>query len=187
MAQPKVPVTELLGEHAKGKEDALANLWPAVQAELKRLAAHYLKGERPGHTLQPTALVNEAFLRFASLKEMQFTSRSHFFAMAATFMRRILINHARDRTRQKRGGDLVRCTFDVELVAGNRESEELLALNEALEKLEASEPRVAKVIELKCFGGLELTEIAEATGVSLATVKRDWTYGKAWLFNELKA
>lgn len=187
MTKPKISTTAILKDVAEGDASALERLWPLVHEELRKLAGHYLKNERSGHTLQPTALVHEAFLRFVELKEIQFESRAHFFAMAATLMRRVLINYARGKKRQKRGGDAIVVTLNEELMGKTGGLEDLLMLDKAMTLLAVEEERVARVVELRVFGGLEIKEISVTLGISPATVKRDWEYGKAWLYRELRA
>lgn len=187
MTKSKTSTTAVLKDIAEGDPSALDRLWPLVHDELRRLAGHYLKNERPGHTLQPTDLVHEAFMRFVELKEIQFESRAHFFAMAATIMRRVLINHARGKRRQKRGGSAIVVTLNEELMGKNRGLEDLLVLDEAMSLLATEDERAARVVELRVFGGLEIKEIALTLDISPATVKRDWEFGKAWLYRELQA
>ena len=155
-----------------------------LYAELRRLAHHYMQGERAGHMLQTTALVNEAYLRLAELDRMQWRDRGHFFAIAATLMRRVLVDHARDRGRDKRGGCIVFTTLDGNQTAA-QPNVDVLALDEALNRLAAIDPQHAHVVELRFFGGLTIEETADAIGISPATVKRDWTWAKAWLYREL--
>jgi RNA polymerase sigma-70 factor, ECF subfamily len=155
-----------------------------LYGELRRLAHHYMQGERAGHTLQTTALVNEAYLRLASLERMQWRDRSHFFATAAILMRRILVDHARERGRDKRGGQVVFTTLDAERIGGPQHID-VLALDEALERLAAIDPLPARVVELRFFGDLTIEETAVALGISPATVKREWTWAKAWLYQRL--
>jgi len=156
-----------------------------VNAELHRLARRYMKRERPGHTLQATALVNEAYLRLVEVKRVQWQSRAHFFAMAARMMRRILVDHARARDNSKRGGDVSRVSLDEAVVVSSEPEHDLLGLDEALRRLEAVHPRKGQVVELRFFGGLSLEETAEALHVSIDTVKRDWRFAKLWLLREL--
>jgi RNA polymerase sigma factor (TIGR02999 family) len=178
-------ITQLLKQHSSGDPEALEKLLPEVYTELRRLARGYLSREKAGHTLAPTALVHEAFMRFLELKAIDFQSRAHFFAVCATFMRRILINHARDRSRKKRGGGELRVTFDENIHWSDADPQQLLDLNDAMERLAVENARAAKTAEMRCFGGLTVEEIATVTGISKATVKRDWLFAKAWLFREL--
>ena len=162
-------------------------LLPLVDTELRRLAHRYMKRERPGHTLQATALVNEAYLRLVEVKRVQWQSRAHFFAMAARMMRRILVDHARARNNSKRGGDVPRVSLDEALVVSSEPEQDLLGLDDALRRLEAVHPRKGQVVELRFFGGLSVEETAEALKVSTDTVKRDWRFAKLWLLRELGA
>lgn len=161
-------------------------LLPLVYAELRRLAAGYLRREKPGQTLQPTALVHEAYLRLMKDRPDRWQNRAHFCAIAAHSMRQILIERARARGAAKRGGARPRVTLDEALVAGNDRSIDLLALDEALERLAALDPEQARLVELRFFGGLTVEETADAMNISPATVKRHWTVAKAWLSRELE-
>ena len=161
-------------------------LLPLVYAELRRLAAGYLRREKPGQTLQPTALVHEAYLRLMKDRPDRWQNRAHFCAIAAHSMRQILIERARARGAAKRGGARPRVTLDEALVAGNDRSIDLLELDEALERLAALDPEQARLVELRFFGGLTVEETAEAMNISPATVKRHWTVAKAWLSRELE-
>ncbi len=165
----------------------MAQLLPLVYDELRRLAGHYMKGERAGHTLAPTVLVHEAFVKLADRTRAGFNGRTHFFAAGAQAMRRILVDHARARGREKRGGDWRRVTLlgDEAADRGGRDVEQLLALDEALEKLAALDERQAQVVELRYFGGLKVDEVATALGVSKRTVEGYWTHARAWLRREL--
>jgi RNA polymerase sigma factor (TIGR02999 family) len=165
---------------------ARERLVPIVYDELRRLAHHYMRGERADHTLQATALVNEVYLRLAGIDSMQWRDRAHFFAMAATLMRRVLVDYARLRTREKRGGGVSVTSLDENVIAP-QSAVDVLALDEALERLAAVDPQQGRVVELRFFAGLSVEETAEALGISPATVKRDWATAKLWLFNELKA
>ena len=162
------------------------SLLPLVYQELRRLAAGYLRRERPGYTLQPTALVNEAYLRLLKDDPQRWQNRAHFCAIAAHSMRQILIERARARDAQKRGGPRARVTLDDALVAGGERSIDLVALDEALERLAAIHPGQARLVELRFFGGLTVEETAEAMNMSPATVKRHWTVARAWLARELQ-
>ena len=161
------------------------SLLPLVYQELRRLAASYLRHEKPGQTLQPTALVNEAYLRLLKDRPDRWQNRAHFCAIAAHSMRQILIERARARHAQKRGGVRARVTLDDALVAGGERSIDLIALDEALERLAQLDPEQARLIELRFFGGLTIEETAEAMNISPATVKRHWTVARAWLAREL--
>jgi RNA polymerase sigma factor (TIGR02999 family) len=160
---------------------------PIVHDELRRLARRQMAGERPGHTLQPTALVNEAYLRLANLKQMQWQDRVHFFAMAARVMRRILVDVARSRGYQKRGGGAQRVSLAGVLEMAEAQPTDVVELDEALEALAQLDARKSQVVELRFFGGLSVEETAEALNVSRETVKRDWTFAKMWLQRHLRA
>jgi RNA polymerase sigma factor (TIGR02999 family) len=181
-------VTQLLKRWGKGDAMAFDALMPQVKQELHRLAAHYMAAERPGHMLQATALINEAYLRLVDWKDVQWSDRAHFFGLAAGMMRRVLTDYARNRGRLKRGGgEAVMLSFAEALNKPAREtkSADVLALNEALEKLEQIDSRKSKIVEMRFFGGLSLEEIAEALNVSVATVRRDWSLARAWFLREL--
>jgi RNA polymerase sigma factor (TIGR02999 family) len=175
-------VTRLLGEWRSGNAAALDSLTPLVYRELHRLAAGYLRRERPGHTLQPTALINEAYLRLAGQGEkVDWASRSHFVAVAAQHMRQILVDHARRKLADKRGAGAAAVSLDDAGLFTPERSADLLALDEAIGKLAESDARKARAVELRYFGGLELQEIADVTGVSLRTVQNDLRMAQAWL------
>ena len=179
-------ITQMLIDWSNGNREALDRLIPVVYAELRRQAARHLRRERPGHTLQTTALINEAYLRLVDQKNVRWQNRAHFFAVAARMMRRILVDHARSHRRAKRGGSAARLPLEEALaVAAEKSSVDLLALDEALERLAAVDARQGQVVELRYFGGLSIEETAEALGVSPATVKNDWNVSKAWLRREL--
>jgi RNA polymerase sigma factor (TIGR02999 family) len=180
-------ITLLLKSWQAGDRVAFDRLMPVVHGELRRLARVHMKGERPGRTLQPTALVNEVYMRLADLQAMKWQSRAHFFAMASRLMRRVLVEAARARDAGKRGGSLVRVSFD-EARAGDRrrgEAPDVLALDEALEALEAADQRKARVVELRFFGGLTVEETAAVLDVSAETIARDWRFAKLWLRREI--
>jgi len=186
MADAPGEVTLLLAEMRSGRKDALTRLVPLVYNELRRLAGRYMRDERTGHTLQPTALVHEAFLRLAGQDRANWQNRAQFMGIAGQLMRRILVDHARKRYAAKRGGTLV--TLDEGI--GNQRStaaqpEEILAVDEALARLDRLDPRQARVVELRYFGGLSAEETAEAMGMSQRTVEREWTTAKAWLRAQL--
>lgn len=168
-----------------GDKSAFDRLIPLVHTELHRLARRYMAGERAGHTLQTSALVNEAYLRLIDIRQVHWQNRAHFFAMAARTMRRILVDSARARGNQRRGGDVVKVALDDALVVGTDRRDDLVALDEALERLGAVYPRQAQVVELRYFGGLTLEETAAALDISTDTVKRDWRFAKLWLLREL--
>jgi RNA polymerase sigma factor (TIGR02999 family) len=179
-------ITQLLVAWKRGDAAALERLAPLVHAELHRLAHRYMAAERPGHLLQTTALVNEAYLRLIDWQNVEWQNRAHFFALAAQLMRRVLVDYARTRDREKRGGDALRVSLsDAAHVAVER-SADLVALDDALTALEQLEPRQSRVVELRFFAGLSNAETAEALQVSVGTVRRDWSLAEAWLFRELK-
>lgn len=180
-------ITELLLELRAGKREVEEKLIPLVYGELRGLAAHYLRGERGDHTLQPTALVHEAYLRLTKMQQLDWQSRSHFFATAATVMRRILVDHARANLAQKREAFVRAISIEEAFVFSPDRSAELLALDEALDRLAKQDARRSKIVELRFFGGLSEEEIGALLGVSARTVKRDWRFAKAWLFNEVKS
>jgi len=169
----------------RGDKSAFDRLIPLVHAELHRLARHYMAGERADHTLQTSALVNEAYLRLIDITQVHWQNRAHFLAMAARTMRRILVDSARARGNQRRGGDVVKVSLDDALVVGSERHEDLVALDGALDRLRDVYPRQAEVVELRFFGGLTLEETAAALDVSIDTVKRDWRFAKLWLLREL--
>lgn len=178
-------VTRLLEDWSRGDRQALDALMPLVHDELHRLARGYLARERPGHTLQATALVNEAYLRLVGERNMQWQSRAHFIGVAARLMRFILVDHCRRKHYQKRGGDSARVPFDEDLPVAAGRGEELIALDHALTKLAAQDERKGRIAELRYFGGLTVEETAEVLSVSVATVMRDWRLTRAWLQREL--
>jgi RNA polymerase sigma factor (TIGR02999 family) len=185
MSQTSTNVTQLLREWNSGSSEALEKLIPIIYEELRARAAGYLRRERPGHTLQTTALVHEAYLRLADAQDLPWQNRTHFFAIAATVMRRILVEHARKKTASKRGGSGVRLTLDEGLAVTDRADVDVIAVDEALDRLAAVDAQQARVVELRFFSGLSVEETAEALGVSSRTVKRDWAVAKAWLHREL--
>lgn len=178
-------ITQLLQAWSDGDREALDELIPLVQAELHRLARRYMSQERPGHTLQTTALVNEAYLRLIDWEAVKWQNRAHFFGVAAQLMRRILVDFARSRNRSKRGGDAHHISLDDVAVVSAEPDADFIALDFALEKLAALDRRQSQVVELRFFGGLSIEEIAEVLRVSPATVKRDLTLAKVWLLREL--
>lgn len=179
-------VTVLLAELTKGNERAASRLVPLVYNELRRLAGGYMRRERSDHTLQPTALVHEAYLRLVEQRNVNWQSRTHFFAIAAQLMRRFLIDHARGHLREKRGAGERPVPLDENLVFVPEQSMELIKLDQALQRLAGIDPRQAKIVELRFFGGLTVEETADALEISPKTVKRDWSVAKAWLHGELK-
>lgn len=177
-------VSILLRAWSDGDQNALDQLTPIVYDELRRLARHYLHQERPGHSLQATALVNEAYLRLVDYKRMRWGNRTHFFAVSAQLMRRILVDHAR-RHNLKRGGEVQHVELeDIAVVCGER-AENLVALDDALQSLARMDARKARVVELRFFGGLSVEETAEVLRISPATVMRDWSSARAWLYREM--
>ncbi len=185
-AETSGDVTGMLLAWNRGEPGALDRLLPAVQEELHRVARGYMRHERPDHTLQATALVNEAYLKLVDQTRVTWKNRAHFIGVAAQLMRRILVDHARRRAAKKRGGPDSRLTLAKDIAAPEENSVDLIALDVALEKLAALEPRQARVVEMRFFGGLTREEVAEALGVSAVTIKRDWIAAKAFLFCELK-
>ena len=178
-------ITQLLAEWSEGNQAALDKLYPLVYNELRRLAHGYLKRERKGHTLQTTALINEAYLRLVDQKQVHWANRSHFFAISAQIMRRILIDHARRYDYAKRGGGAQRISLDEAAVVAKERARELLMLDEALNGLAKIDPRRGRVVELRYFGGLNNEEIAGVLKISENTVTRDWNMARAWLYQEL--
>ena len=178
-------VTGLLRAWSDGDQLALEKLMPLVYAELHRLAKRYMGHEHPGHSLQTSALVNEAYLRLVDAHGVRWENRTHFFAVSAQIMRRILVDFARARRNLKRGGGARQVTLDEGLVVSPESGADLLALDEALEKLAALNPRQSKVVELRYFGGLNEEEVAAALNVSSRTVRHDWSLARAWLYREL--
>jgi RNA polymerase sigma factor (TIGR02999 family) len=164
----------------------MEELLPLVYAELRRLAAGYLRRERVGHTLQPTALVHEAYLRMVDQTQVRWQNRAHFFGVAAQMMRRILVDHARSQHAEKRGGDVQKLSLDENIDVSGTRAAELVALDEALERLAEIDPQKSRVVELRFFGGLSVEETAEVLGVSAPTVKRHWRLAKAWLFGQVQ-
>jgi RNA polymerase sigma factor (TIGR02999 family) len=186
-APPPADVTRLLAQFRAGQPEAFEELLPLIYRELRRQAANYLRRERPGHTLQPTALVHEAYLRLIDQRDVQWQNRAHFFGIASQAMRRILIDHARAKGRNKRGGPLARVPLEEDHAVQGTFDVDILALDQALERLTKLDERQARIVELRYFGGLGVEETAEVLSISPATVKREWTMAKAWLFNQLKA
>lgn len=183
---PARDVTRLLDAWSRGDRSALEQLTRLVYGELRQIAHRFMSGQRAGHTLQTTALVNEAYLRLAGQDEPRFANRSHFLAVAARAMRQILVDHARAALRDKRGAGVKPLELDEAAVLSAEPTREILELNEALEKLAALDARKASVVEMTYFGGLKQEEIAEALDVSVVTVRRDWTFSRAWLYAELR-
>jgi RNA polymerase sigma factor (TIGR02999 family) len=184
-ARPPVDATQVLAEHQGGDPHAASRLLPLVYAELRALAGAYMRRERPDHTLQPTALVHEAYLRLIDITRVDWRGKSHFVAMAATQMRRVLVEHARARGAQKRGAAPQRVTLSENVAVTPEPSLDPLAFDEALERLAQLSPRQSRLAELRCFAGLDVKETAYVLGVSEATVKREWRVARAWLRHEL--
>jgi RNA polymerase sigma-70 factor, ECF subfamily len=174
-------VSQLLADWSNGDQAALDKLLPLVNTELRQLARCYMRRENPGHTLQTSALVNEAYLRLIDQKTVRWQNRAHFFGIAAQLMRRILIDHARSHHYAKRGGGALRVSLDEAAAVTEARAAELLAVDEALEKLTAMDARKGRIVELRFFGGLSLEETAEVLGISSPTVQREWRAAKAWL------
>src|SRR6266550_2506250 len=182
---PEQAMTGLLVRWSHGDDGALAELTPLVYEELRRLAHHHMGGQRPDHTLQTTALVNEAYLRLADQTNPRWQNRAHFFAVAARAMRQILVSYARTQQAQKRGGGALKVDLDEAALVSPGKSKEIVDLHEALEQLSELDSRKAQVVELKYFGGLNYDEIAEVLKISRITARRDWEFAKLWLYTEL--
>ena len=187
-SEPNLAITRLLADWRSGDADALEELTPLVFAELRRLAQHYISGEAAGHVLQPTALVNEAFLRLLEWQPDQWKDRAHFFGVSANLMRRVLVQYARESDTQKRGGKAIRVSVagvDEAGARGEGLDEDIGALDESLSQLEKLAPRQARVVELRFFSGLTLEEVAEVMNISESTVRREWRFARAWLRDRL--
>lgn len=179
-------ITQMLIELTDGNTEVVNRILPHIYDELRRLASSYLRRERSDHTLQPTALVHEAYLKLIDQKRVQWQNRAHFFGIAAQVMRRILMDHARKHGAEKRGGDAEKLPIEEEiLIVSNGRSAELLALDDALEELAKMDPQKAKIVELRYFGGLSIEETAEVMGVSVPTINRQWRTAKAWLYGQI--
>ena len=179
-------ITQLLKDWSEGNQTALDKLMPLVYDELRRQASRYLRNERQGHTLQTTALIHEAYLKLIGINQIEWQNRNHFFAIASTAMRRILVDYARERKRDKRGGVAENLPLDEGLqISANEKSVDLIALDEALSRLAKLDERQAKVVELKYFSGLSIDEIAEVLGIANSTVRLDWNLAKDWLKQEI--
>ena len=178
-------VTQLLVDWSHGDRAAFEKLIPLVYAELRYLAHRYMEGQRPNHTLQTTALVNEAYLRLADQSQPNFTNRSHFFAVAAKAMRQVLVDYAKAQQRQKRGGGATKVELDEAALISPEQTKAILDVNEALDRLAMLDSRKAHIVELRYFGGLNQDEIAEVLKISTVTVRRDWVFARAWLYTEL--
>lgn len=175
-------ITRLLAEWGRGDREALDQLTPLVHAELRRIARRQMSGERPGHTLQATALVNEAYLKLSGQGSFEWHDRAHFFAVCAQVMRHVLIDHARAHARDKRGGGAVHVSLDEAAVMAEEQSANFVALDEALRALEAVDPQKGRIVELRYFAGLSIEETAEVLKLSPTTVRREWRRAKAWLY-----
>jgi RNA polymerase sigma-70 factor, ECF subfamily len=180
-------VTQLLGAWSEGDPAALDRLMPLVYAELRRMARRHMGPERPGHTLQTTALVHEAYLRLVNQDRVRWKDRAHFFAIAAQVMRRILVDHARKRRNPKRGGNATRLSLEQGATVSRERAAEVVALDDALNSLAAVDDRKSRVVELRFFGGMSIDETAQVLGVSPGTVMREWTLAKAWLQREVRS
>ena len=189
MSKPPLPnqheITKLLEQWSDGNQTALDKLYPLVYEELRRLARSYMKGEPKGHTLQTTALINEAYVRIVDQRSVHWQNRSHFFAISAQIMRRILVDHARRYLHAKRGGGARRVSLDEAMIVAAERSEEVLMLDEALSNLARMDPRRCQVVELRYFAGLNNQEIASVLHISENTVMRDWNLARAWLYQQL--
>ena len=183
---PAGSATRLLLEYSTGNRASLDEMLPLVYDELHRLAARYLGHERVGHTLQPTALVHEAYLRLINQRRVDWRNRAHFLGVAAGAMRRILLNHARDRSAAKRGGGREQVSLSLVEAAGGQRDIELIDLEEALQRLSSLDSRKARVVELRFYGGLTMEEVAEVLAISRATAEREWSFARAWLFDALE-
>jgi RNA polymerase sigma factor (TIGR02999 family) len=181
------PVTGLLLDWGRGDETARDGLMPFVYDELRRIAAAYLSRERPGHTLQPTALVHEAYLRLVDQRRVDWRNRAQFVGLAAMMMRRVLVNHARDRAAGKRGGQAERVPLTLAIEPLAAPQVDVLAIHQALDRLQTIDQRKGRIVELKFFGGLTTDEIAEVMGISPATIEREWSFARAWLHEEMKS
>src|SRR5689334_12830409 len=183
---PAPDVTQLLAQWSSGDEAAMDQLFPLVYGELRRLASAYLRRERSNHTLQSTALVHEAFMRMVHQHDVQWRNRAHFFAIAAQMIRRILVDYARSQHAEKRGAGAVRLELDAALAIPLKTDVDLVALNDALDRLAELDARQSRIVELRFFAGLSIEETAEVMQLSPATIKREWNSARAWLFRELR-
>ena len=183
---PSKNITELILAWGNGDKEAIDQLVPLIYEELHRLAARYMRREHPGHTLQTTALVNEAYCKLIDQKNVQWQNRAHFFGIAAQAMRRILVDHARSRLRLKRGGAVNKISLDESALIPQPEMKELISLDDALTRLGEFDPQKSRIVEMKFFGGLSMEEIAEVEKVSKSTIEREWRKAKAWLHHEVQ-
>jgi RNA polymerase sigma factor (TIGR02999 family) len=179
-------ITQLLIDWNNGSPEAMEKLMPMVESELRRIAANYMRRERPDHTLQTSALVNEAYLKLVDQRQVRWENRSHFFALASQLMRRILLDHARAQHRAKRGGDAVHVNLDDVAVISPEKSSDLIALDEALSRLQEFDPRKNRIVEMRFFGGLTVDEVAEVLGIAPVTVMLHWRLARAWLQREMR-
>ena len=179
-------ITELLIDWNNGSGEALDRLIPLVERELRRIAANYMRRESPGHTLQTTALVNEAYLKLVDQKSVKWQNRAHFFAIASQIMRRILLDHARSRGRTKRGGEVIHLNLEDVAVMSPQKTNELLALDEALSRLASFDAKKSRIVEMRFFGGLTVDEVADVLGIAPVTVMLHWRLAKAWLQREVR-
>jgi RNA polymerase sigma factor (TIGR02999 family) len=177
--------TQLLMQWSQGDQEALQQLMPLVYSELRRLAAGYLRHERAGHTLQPTALVHEAYLRLIDQTRVEWRNRAHFMGVTAQMIRRVLVDHARAKQASKRGSGVVAFSVNEELTAGTKQDLDLVALDDALDELARFDEQQSRIVELRFFAGVSVEETAETLGISRATVNRDWAVARAWLFRRL--
>ena len=185
MAEPARDVTAMLVAFGAGQRGVLDELMPHVYDELRRIAARYLERERPDHTLQPTGLVHEAYLRLVNQKQVDWRNRAQFFGLAASMMRRILVNHAEAKRAEKRGGKRAKIPLDEVTIVLQEDMIDLLELDDALQRLEKFDKLKSEIVELKFFGGLTIEEIAELTQTSTATVEREWAFARGWLYKNL--
>jgi RNA polymerase sigma factor (TIGR02999 family) len=183
---PPSEITRLLIDWSNGDRDALDKLFPLIERELHRLAHYYIQRHHPGNILQTTALINETYIRLVDQKDVRWQNRAHFFGISAQIMRRIILNYVRDKKRQKRGGGAIPVSLSGLVLISSEKSDRLIALDEALCRLELIDPRKCKVIELRYFGGLSVEETAEVLKVSKITVMRDWKMAKAWIAGEIE-
>ena len=186
MSQPTDNVTKLLIDLSQGDRNAVDLLLPVIYDELRKLAANYLRRERPDHTLQPTALVHEAYLHLVDQTRVNWQNRAHFFGVAAQIMRRLLVDHARKHNAQKRGQDFQKLSLDENIDRSVERSEDLVALDDALNALASFDEQKARLVELRYFGGLSIEETADVLGVTPATINRHWRLAKAWLYGEMQ-
>ncbi len=179
-------ITRLLQQAGRGNREAASQLMPLVYDELRRIASFYMRGERKGHTLNTTALVHEAYLRLVDNERIGYQNRAHFYALAAQAMRRVLVDWARRRQAAKRGGGQAKIELEKGAAVTEEQSEEILALDEALARLEQFDERQSKIVELRFFGGLTIAEVAQTLQISPATVKREWSMARAWLYAQIR-